>query len=186
MGQAGQFPLQATLDRGAFEQAQLQLQKPLALTSVEPVAGNPGVQEAHYDLTLRFGPRIFVDYINARKALDAEAIHVTGRLTQGDQVIGFCSSFVDKLETPNNIKNYVIYFPVLERMNFTDIPVSCVGSAAAAEKLRGQAGKPRVDAMWTADMTLVGDREKLERKYEGAQKAIALDMSAFNLLAQAR
>jgi hypothetical protein len=160
-----QFAKQHDIDQAAFNQIQLVLKDQPTLTAIEAVAGQPAVQEAHYHFTLNFGPRPYRDYINALKALDAGPVSVTGRLLHKGQIIAWCSGFVEMLETPNNIITPGKYFPEVERLKFTDIPVACIGPAESAQQVGLINGEVKVDLQWTADVNLIGDREQSERHY---------------------
>jgi hypothetical protein len=50
-------------------------------------------------------------------------------------------------------------------MEYTNFTVECVGPAEEAQKLI--ASQTPVDVEWTADARLVGDREKVERTFNG-------------------
>jgi hypothetical protein len=152
-----QFPLQRAIDQAVFDRPNL------VTMGAGPTLTATG-EEARYKFSLRFGPRSFRDYINAIKALDAGPVSVTGRLLSDGGVIAWCSGYVAELETPNKILIPAAYFPTLRRMEFTDIPVECVGPSEAAARLRSEA---EVQARWTAKVTLIGDREREEREYRG-------------------
>jgi hypothetical protein len=140
------------------------------------------VQHARYRFTLRFGPRPYKDYINATKAMDAGPVDVTGSVVHDNEVIGYCSKHVRMLETPNNIVVPAKYFPTLQRMTYTDIPVDCVGPANIMERL-STGSNVEVDVIWQANVTLIGDRSQEEREYEGTESvALKVDQDA---LAQA-
>lgn len=123
-------------------------------------AGPGGVEEDTYEFSMRFGPRPYQDYINATKALDAGPIVLEGRIIRDGRTAAWCSAHVDQIETPNNITDPQKYFPELRRMEYTAIPVRCVGpradDAAAAGPLRVE---------WVAKVTLVGDREEETREF---------------------
>lgn len=163
---AWQFPLQHEIDQAAFDQASLEMYDSLTLSSSDANAG-----PAHYQFSLRFGPRPYKDYINAIKALDAGPVRVSGVVMHNGDEIAFCSSYTDMIETPNTILVPALYFPALTRMEFTNITVDCVGPAGAAQAL--SVNTP-LDVRWTADVTLVGDREEMDRRYEGTQTGIPL------------
>jgi hypothetical protein len=173
-----QFPTQYAIDQAAFSQAQMVLQDQPTLSSIESVPGLAAAQEAHYQFSLRFGPRSYRDYSNALKALDAGSIQVNARLLDSDEIVAWCSNYIPELETPNYLKNPLDYFPALTRTEFTTIPVECVGPAAVAERLAEPGNKPRVDLKWIAELALVGEREKLERTFAGEDSALSLTISA--------
>lgn len=159
-----QFQLQHEIDAATFEQVELVVVDEPALASVN--SEGAGLPEASYGFSLRFGPRPYLDYINATKAIDAGPVRVTARLVSDGGIVAWCAAYVEELETPNNILNPVEYFPALQRMEYTEIPVSCLGPADGSGGL--QAGA-ELDLEWEALVTLIGDRETLERTYSGMQ-----------------
>jgi hypothetical protein len=170
-----QFPFQREIDQATFEQAQLVLKDQPTLATIDSVADQATAQEARYTFTLNFGPRPYRDYINALKALDAGPVNVTGRLMHNGQVIAWCSGFVGMMETPNNILTPGKYFPEVERLKFTDVPVNCIGPADAVQQLGITAGgEAQVDLQWLANVTLIGDREQMEKQYEGNHLGVSL------------
>jgi hypothetical protein len=80
-------------------------------------------------------------------------------------VIAWCSAYVAELESPNNILYPADYFPALQRMEYSDIPVDCVGPASAAE---GLTDSSQIEVRWIADVTLIGDRNTLDKRYEAS------------------
>lgn len=164
-----QFPIQREIDQRAFDQANLVMQNSLALSSSATDVG-----PAHYQFLLRFGPRPYKDYINAVKALDAGPLQVSGSVLHNDGEIAFCSSYTDMIETPNTILVPAEYFPALTRMEFTDITVDCAGPSRTAQAL--SANTP-VDVRWTAEVTLVGDREEVDRRYAGTRTGVPMQIA---------
>jgi len=122
-------------------------------------------------LTLRFGPRPYKDYIKATKALDGGPINVVGRISNADgEPIAFCSTDIQKLETPNNILSPRLYLPALRRMVYTDIPVECLGGPVSAQTVPDGV----VSVGWRAEVTLQGDRHATTRSYEGTASSMPL------------
>jgi hypothetical protein len=156
-----QFPFQRAIDQALFN-------RPNLLTLAAGPTLTAGGEEARYQFQLRFGPRPYRDYINATKALDAGPVSVTGHLLREGGIIAWCAAYVPELETPNNIRVPVYYFPTLRRMEYTDVPVECVGPAEEAARLAS--GVP-LQVRWTAKVQLIGDREKEEREYRGSGPA---------------
>jgi hypothetical protein len=87
---------------------------------------------------------------------------ITGRLIRDGEMIAICRQHVDMLETPNNILTPAEYLPALERMTYTDVTIECAGPAALAT-----ARDSPIRVEWTAQVTLVGDREQEQRTYSG-------------------
>jgi hypothetical protein len=162
-----QFPVQRKIDTAAFDRVRLVLDG-----SAVPVSGpwqlpGGGPNEAHYQFALRFGPRLYKDYIEATKAVDAGPVQVTGHLLRGSQVVAWCASYLPVLETPNTLTDRKEYFAALKRMEYTHLRVDCLGPTQA-----GQGGAPgSLQVQWSAKVTLVGDRELQMRIYHGQASA---------------
>jgi hypothetical protein len=130
----------------------------------------PAPKESHYRFFLRFGPRSYKDYIKATKALDAGPIRVSGRLLRDDgRVLAWCSGYVSMLETPNNITKPALYFPTLKRMEFSRMPVNCVGPPE-----RNPSRNPSVSLHWSAEVTLRGDREVHRTIFRGSHTGLTI------------
>jgi hypothetical protein len=181
-----QFPIQHDIDQANFNDVRLVLQDGPTLSSIESMPGDPTLIEAHYKFSLRFGPRTYRDYLTSLKVLDAGPVQVNGRLMEPGEIVVWCSSYIPELETPHNINNPLDYFPAVARMQFTDIPVECVGPAAAAQMLAAPGNKTRVELQWIANLALMGERGEQARKFEGEDKALSVNISvqAHNSLAR--
>jgi hypothetical protein len=171
-----QFPFQRQLDQATFRSVSLRLAgAPSAVTrpGVEFAGAKsaaPAPKESHYRFFLRFGPRSYKDYIKATKALDAGPIRVSGRLLRDDgRVLAWCSGYVSMLETPNNITKPALYFPTLKRMEFSRMPVNCVGPPE-----RNPSRNPSVSLHWSARVTLRGDREVHRTIFRGSHTGLTI------------
>jgi hypothetical protein len=152
-----QFQQQRKIDRAVFSRS------PLLVLHGGPEM-TVGAGDAHYRLTLRFGPRSYTTYAHAVKALDAGPVDVAGRLADGMRVIAWCSGHVRKLDTPNTLRGPQEFARALKQLQYLDIPVDCAGPAAAVTKLTS--GTP-VEVQWTADLNLIGDRSQQTRRLTG-------------------
>jgi len=161
-----QFPLQTAIDQNTFNQVKVVLQDKPMLKSVDS-ASQTGALDAHYTFSLRLGP--YKDYINATKAMDAGPITITAHLLSGGEIVAWCNSVIPEIETPNNLKDPLIYPAEVKRLEYTDLPAECVGPASAAQKLGGVGSQVAVDLQWKADVNLVGDRSQEQRTYEGGK-----------------
>jgi hypothetical protein len=156
-----QFQQQRRIDQAVFSRS------PLLVLHDGPEM-TVGAGGADYRFTLRFGPRSYTTYAHAAKALDAGPVDVAGRLAHGTQTIAWCSGHVRKLGTPNTLRGPQEFARALERLQYVDVPVDCVGPAAAATRLTS--GTP-VEVQWTADLDLIGDRSQQRRRLTGDQPA---------------
>jgi hypothetical protein len=147
--QAGlwQFGTQARLERAAFQAISLQA----GPTATLAMAG----EEARYSLDLVLGPREYVTYSHAHKAIGAEDVKITGTLLQGGKQIAQCSGADRSLPGLAKVRDPEKYFPALERINHTAISVACTGSTEAAAGI--DPATPLTFA-YAADMTLTGER----------------------------
>lgn len=161
--QAGlwQFGTQARLERAAFEAISVQP----APTAKVDFAGD----QARYSVGLGFGPREYVTYSHAHKAIGAEDVSVSGWLMHGDRRVAQCAGAVDSLPGLAKVRDPEKYFPALERINHTTIPVTCEGPAEAAHL------DPSVPLTfeYTAQMTLTGERTTVPREFRGAAQTLA-------------
>lgn len=155
-----QYPYQHQIDQATFSRQNL-----ITLNGAPTLVANG--QEAHYQFNLRIGPRPYKDYIRATKALDAGPVKVTGHLLSQGEIVAWCTTYIPEIETPNNIKDPLIYFPTLQKMEYTDIQVECVGPASVASKLSSGS---QVEVKWNAKVNLVGDREEEERDFDGDEQ----------------
>jgi hypothetical protein len=156
---AWQFPLAESIDRATFSRpGLLALHDGPALAQVGP--------EAHYRYSLRFGPRTYRNYFKQARALDAGPVQVTGRLSRDGQVIAWCSTYVPRLDSPNRILVPPDFWPALQRLDYTDIPVGCLGPPTAVSDL---AAEPQVTVEWSAQVTLIGDREQRAQEFRGSE-----------------
>lgn len=152
-----QFPTDESIDQATFNRPGLMAMKDgPSLQAVDP--------DARYQFTLRFGPRGFNNYFRQARDLDAAPVRVTGTLSHDGRIIAWCSTYVERLESANLITAPQQFWPVFRRTQFTDIPVQCMGPASAAADL-GADGE--VTVQWSAQMTLIGDRERQTREFFG-------------------
>jgi hypothetical protein len=162
-----QFPLQRSIDNATFRQVRL-------VTKQDPVlvSKNPATQEAYYRFVLRFGPRGYIDYINATKAVDAGPVRVTGMIMYGGEQLAYCFRHIPALESPKYVTTRAKYLRAVKRMEFSDVAVDCTGPVGLADRFglgssTSSTTTARVDVSWTAVATLVGDRYNLQRKFGG-------------------
>ncbi len=157
-----QFPIDQAIDETTFS-------RPGLLTmSDAPMLRSLGT-DAEYLFSLRFGPRGYKNYFHQARDLDAAPVRVTATLWQQGQVIAWCSSYLQRLESPNQITAPQQFPAVYERMQFTVIPVQCRGPAGAASRL---ATGSLVTVQWRAQMTLIGDRLRQTRTFDGSQSSL--------------
>ena len=152
-----QFPIDESIDQATFNRPGLMAMK-----------DGPSLQavgtDARYQFTLRFGPRGFTNYFRQARDLDAAPVRVTGTLSHDGRIIAWCSTYVERLESANLVTAPQQFWPVFRRTQFTDIPVQCMGPAAATTDLGGDS---EVIVQWSAQMTLIGDRERQTREFFG-------------------
>lgn len=165
-GQAGlwQFSTQERLERAAF--AEIELRGSPTATRTMTAA------QARYSLDLRVGPREYVTYSHAHKAIDAEDVSIDGQLLVNGTPIASCTGAGEALPDLKKVRDPDKYFPALERLNYTSIPLTCTGPAAAATAM--PAGTA-IEFEYTAQMTLSGERATTPRVFNGSsQTTLAL------------
>jgi hypothetical protein len=155
-----QFPYQKTIDTATFDRSDLMVleDEPTMIITRD---------DTQYEYHLRFGPRSYSNYYRAIRVLDAGPVQVTGRLTYLDQPIAWCSTYIGRLDTANQIKRPLDFPSALERTEYSSIPVRCIGPSGRAAEM--EQGTPLV-LTWTARVNLIGDREQVEREFEGEHR----------------
>ena len=165
-----QHPRQDAIERQALDEARLVLSGAPRLIAIEDVPGASGAREARYGFALRLGPRVYEDYQPAPRAVDAAAVDVTARLLHRGSVIAFCDRALAAVQSPNTFSTPEQYFPALEEMNFTEIPVICDGPAEPAQRLKTE-GASDVLLQWRASLTLITERNEAKREFAGTATA---------------
>jgi hypothetical protein len=155
--QVWQFSTQKGLEQAAFKAITLDVASPATMT----MSGD----QARYSLDLRFGPREYVTYAHTHKAIGANDVAISGQLNYQGSPIAWCSGAVGALPGLANVRDPEKYFPALERINYTAIPVTCFGSAAAAN---GIAADLPLIFEYTAHMELTGERSTAPREFAGS------------------
>jgi hypothetical protein len=167
---AWQYPRQDSIERQALDEARLVLSGAPRLVAIDDVPGASEAREARYRFTLRLGPRVYEDYSQDPRAVDAAAIDVTGRLLHRGSVIAFCEQSRAALESPNTYRTPEQYFPAIEEMNFTEIPVTCAGPPRHVERLKTD-GTSAMLLQWRASLTLITERNEANRDFAGSETA---------------
>jgi hypothetical protein len=154
-----EFPYQDSIDKATLDRPNLvSLKGAPVLTQVGP--------EAQYQFTLTFGPRSYRNWFKQTRALDAGPVDVQGRLRRDGEIIAWCAAKIDRLPTPNKIILPVQFPAAMKSMEYTDIPVSCVGPAALARSV--SEGAP-ITVEWSAQMTLHAYRTQVVKTFTGNQ-----------------
>jgi len=153
-----QFPTDQSIDHATFNRPDL-----LAMKDA-PTLESLGT-DAQYQFSLRFGPRGYENYFHQARDLDAGPVRVTAALWQQAWVIVWCSAYLDRLESPNQITAPQQFPAAFKRMTFTTIPVQCRGPAAAASS---SSTDGPIIVRWHAEITLIGDRLRQARNFDGS------------------
>jgi hypothetical protein len=156
--QAGlwQFGTQARLEQAAFQAISLQA----GPTATLAVAGD----QARYSVDLMFGPREYVTYSHAHKAIGAEDVSISGALLHGGNRVAQCSGAARSLPGLAKVRDPEKYFPALERINHTAIAVLCTGST---EAVAGIDPATPLTFEYAANMTLTGERTTAPHRLRG-------------------
>lgn len=168
-----QHPLQSSIDREVFERTRLVLEEGPTLTSIHDIPGRSHAKEAHYEFTLRLGPRVYDDFRKATRVLEVGGVAIKGNILDDGRLVAYCRSFIVALDGPQEITEREEYFRALEDMNFSDIPVQCVGPAKRALRLK-QREVTYVTLRWSASMTLVGGRHEMRKTMEGGAEGVPI------------
>lgn len=151
-----QFPTQARLEHEAFRAITLH-PEPTADVALED-------SRARYTFELVLGPREYVTYSHAHKAIGAQNVIVTGQLEHAGTPVASCSAAVKALPGLTKVRDPEKYFPALERINHTPIAVTCEGSIDAATDI--EAGTP-LKLAYAAHMKLTGERTTRPHEMRG-------------------
>jgi hypothetical protein len=164
-GQAGlwQFGTQERLEQAAFDAITLEVGAPATLA----IAGD----QARYSLDLRLGPREYVTYSHSHKAIGANDVSITGQLIAQGVPIAWCHGAIGSLPGLASIRDPEKYFPALERINYSAIPVTCFGSTTATSGLGVDAP---VTFAYTAQMELTGERSTAPRAFVDAAQTVSV------------
>ena len=123
-----------------------------------------GVEDAHLQFNIQFGPRTYQNYGKTKKSLDAKQVNISGRIFEADSIVAWCHRYVENLVSPNKIRSSnAEYLAGVERMNFTEIPVDCVGSAQILKSLENRILKVE----WSMEATLIADWNQKQQKFSG-------------------
>lgn len=162
-GQAAiwQFSTQEGLEREAFEASTLAVDS----TATMAVVGD----EARYALNLQFGPREYVTYAHTHKAIGANDVSISGQLIDQGRPVAWCSGAIGSLPGLTSVRDPEKYFPALERINYTAIPITCVGSATAATEIAADAP---VIFEYAARMELTGERTTAPGEFAGSARTV--------------
>ena len=150
-------PRQTAIDNTAFARAQL------VPAADEPMVMTTG-SDARYTFALHLGPRDYKNWFNQQRSLDASAIHVDATLSSGGRVIAWCNASMDSLPSANAVSRPQGFAAVMKSVTGANIPVTCAGPAAEAQRLT--AATP-VNVAWAASMTLIGGRENQPKQFTG-------------------
>lgn len=162
-GQANlwQFGTQERLEQAAFDAITLDVGSLATLA----IAGD----QARYSLDLRFGPREYVTYSHSHKAIGANDVAISGELIAQGAPIAWCSGAEGALPGLAGVRDPEKYFPALERINYTSIPVTCFGSAAAANGISANAP---LTFEYIARMNLTGERTTAPHAFSGSAQTV--------------
>ncbi|OLB76171.1 MAG: hypothetical protein AUI14_19505 [Actinobacteria bacterium 13_2_20CM_2_71_6] len=154
---AWQPGVERALEQAAFDRVTLQLD------------GSPTVAaggQPRYLLTMRLGPREYQTYAHVHKALDATGIQVSGRLTDRTGTLAWCTGNTDQLPATRDVRDPQKYFPVLDRVSYATLTVTCTGPAGPV------APGTTLTIQWTASMILRGERTSQPAQLSGSAQTV--------------
>lgn len=142
-----------------------------------------GVKDAGVLFNLQIGPRVYTNFNHKMKLLDVKQVRITGRVLDGESVVAWCSDYRENLQSANMIKSSNSdYFAGIERMNVTELPVSCVGNSKSIRSSLGQTLKVE----WSLDAILVGDWNQRHQKFSGENFLRLADAGVLQKFAESR
>jgi len=101
--------------------------------------------------------------------LGATALLITGDVTDNADPIAFCADTVAMLPTAAALATPATFARDVRRMDYTTIPVTCVGPTAALRTLRGSPASGPLDMRWRATATLDADRDSTLKSFGGTR-----------------
>jgi hypothetical protein len=160
-----QFPRQDATDSGAFTQL--------------AIAPNPGIVimaadtsgEAEYRMTFRLGPRDYKNFMGTRENLGAGTLRITGDIADPDGPIAFCADTIPLIPSASALATPTTFAADVKQMDYTSIPVTCVGPAASLAALHAGSAAAEVHLRWTATATVDADRDSAPKSFTGSQAA---------------
>ncbi len=158
-----QFPRQNATDATAFGQIAL-TPSPRLIVAAADTSG-----EAEYRMTFRLGPRDYKNFMGTAENLGAATLRITGDVTDHDVPIAFCADTVLTLPPAAAIATPATFALDVRQMDYTTIPVTCVGPATALTALAKAPAAGPVDVRWTATATLDADRDSAPKSFGGTQ-----------------
>ena len=160
-----QFPRQDATDFAAFTHLTLAPNPGIVVTA----ADTSGVAE--YRMTFRLGPRDYKNFMGAAENLGAGTLRITGDITGPDGPIAFCADTIPLLPSASALATPATFAADLKQMDFTSIPVTCVGPAASLAALHVGSAAAEVHLRWTATATVDADRDSAPKSFAGNQTA---------------
>ena len=160
-----QFPRQDATDFAAFKHLALAPSPGIVVTA----ADTSGVAE--YRMTFRLGPRDYQNFAGAAENLGAGTLRITGDITGPDGPIAFCADTIPLLPSASALATPATFAADLKQMDFTSIPVTCVGPAASLAALHVGSAAAEVHLRWTATATVDADRDSAPKSFAGNQTA---------------
>jgi hypothetical protein len=160
-----QFPRQDATDSGAFTQL--------------AIAPNPGIVimaadtsgEAEYRMTFRLGPRDYKNFMGTRENLGAGTLRITGDIADPDGPIAFCADTIPLIPSASALATPTTFAADVKQMDYTSIPVTCVGPAASLAALHVGSAAAEVHLRWSATATVDADRDSAPKSFTGSQAA---------------
>jgi hypothetical protein len=158
-----QFPRQNATDASAFTRVGLTPGRGVVVADPD-TAG-----EAVYRMTFRLGPRDYKNFMGTAENLGAARLRITGDVIDNHQPIAFCAGTVSALPPAAALATPATFASDVRQMDYTTIPVTCVGPATALAALDKAPAAGLVHVRWTATATLDADRDSAPKSFGGTQ-----------------
>lgn len=164
-----QFPRQNATDVTAFQRVALSPGPGLVIADPDSAG------EAVYTTTFRLGPRDYKNFMGTAENLGATTLLITGDVRDNHAPIAFCAATVALLPTAASLATPATFAPDVKRMDYTTIPVTCVGPATALSTMRGSPATGLLDMRWKATATLDADRDSTLKSFGGTHAETLAD-----------
>jgi len=122
-------------------------------------------------MTFRPGPRDYKNFMGTKENLGAVTLRITGDLTDPDGPIAFCAETIPMLQSASAKATPATFAADVKQMDYTSIPVSCVGPAASLAALHVGPAAAEVHLRWAATATVDADRDSAPKSFAGSQTA---------------
>ena len=157
------FPRIDARDTSAFDGVEVFADQVAELERTEDVSG---AQRATYSITVNLMHRKFLDWIGFPLVLEVDDFTFSATGVYQGRVVMACHYFDKAFDKPTGVEPWYIYQPLVDKNDNSTVEVGCTGDASAINP----ASLPvSISLNWSAEATLVGDRNEKHRSWTSSQ-----------------